>query len=56
MRKDEIITSEGWRRLQEIGIAEGMVAIPYENEYGMYSRVYQFLKLGLAMLFRCISK
>lgn len=43
-RKDELVTSEGWRMLQEIGIQEGMVAIPYENESGPYSRVHHFLK------------
>lgn len=46
-RKDELLTSEGWRKLQEIGIAEGMVAIAYENRYAEYSRVYQFLKYHL---------
>ena len=44
---DNLITSEGWRKLSAIGIAEGMVAIPYESEYGPYSRVYQFLKYHL---------
>lgn len=44
---DNLITSEGWRKLSAIGIAEGMVAIPYEGEYGPYSRVYQFLKYHL---------
>jgi hypothetical protein len=43
-RKDELVTSEGWRRLQELGQAEGIVAIPYENKNGPYSRVHQFLK------------
>jgi hypothetical protein len=43
-RKDELVTSEGWRRLQDIGIQEGMVAIPYEKKSGPYSRVHQFLK------------
>lgn len=43
-RKDELVTSEGWRRLQEIGIREGIVAIPYENKSGPYSRVHQFIK------------
>ncbi len=43
-RQDKLVTSEGWRRLQEIGIKEGMVAIPYEKKSGPYSRVHQFLK------------
>lgn len=46
-RRDELITSEGWRQLQALGIAEGMVAIPYENPYGEYSRVYQFAKYAI---------
>ena len=43
-RIDELSTSHGWKSLQEVGIAEGIVAIPYEDEYGTFSRVYQFLK------------
>lgn len=43
-RKDELVTSEGWRRLQDTGIEEGIVAIPYENRSGPYSRLHQFLK------------
>jgi Adaptive response protein AidB N-terminal domain len=49
-RKDEPVTSEGWRRLQEIGIQEGMVAIPYEQKSGPYSRVHQFLKSVLLLV------
>ncbi|MCJ1245498.1 hypothetical protein MMC30_002702 [Trapelia coarctata] len=33
-RRDELVTSEGWRRLRGIGIAEGMVAGEYERELG----------------------
>lgn len=43
-RRDELITSEGWRKLSAIGIEEGMVAIGYENQYLQYSRPYQFCK------------
>ncbi|PNP76157.1 hypothetical protein FNYG_10446 [Fusarium nygamai] len=46
-RRDELITSEGWRNLQAFGIAEGIVAIPYENQYAEYSRVYHFAKYAL---------
>lgn len=46
-RVDKLVTTEGWRALSAIGIAEGIVATPYENEYGPYSRVYQFLKYHL---------
>lgn len=43
-RQDELITSEGWRKLSAVGIQEGMVAIGYENEYFQFSRTFQFLK------------
>ena len=43
-RQDELITSEGWRKLSTIGIKEGMVGIGYENQYGQYSRPWQFCK------------
>jgi alkylation response protein AidB-like acyl-CoA dehydrogenase len=46
-RRDELVTSEGWRNLQRVGIEEGMVAIPYENKYEEYSRVYHFAKYAL---------
>ena len=46
-RRDDLVTSEGWRNLQRVGIEEGMVAIPYENKYGEYSRVYHFAKYAL---------
>ncbi|KAE8377945.1 acyl-CoA dehydrogenase/oxidase [Aspergillus bertholletiae] len=46
-RRDELVTSEGWKSLQALGIAEGMVAIPYENPYHEYSRVYHFAKYAL---------
>ena len=38
-RVDNLITSEGWRGLQEFGIAEGMVSLPYQNTQAEYSRV-----------------
>jgi hypothetical protein len=43
-RQDKLLTSEGWRGLQRIGIKEGIVAIPYVSLYGPYNRVYQFIK------------
>lgn len=46
-RRDELITTEGWRNLQALGIAEGMAAIPYENRNAEYSRVHQFAKYAL---------
>lgn len=46
-RRDELVTSEGWRCLQDIGIEEGMVAIGYENHYAEHSRVFHFAKYHL---------
>ncbi|KAH8803716.1 acyl-CoA dehydrogenase/oxidase [Xylogone sp. PMI_703] len=46
-RRDELITTEGWRNLQALGQAEGMVAIPYENYFAEYSRIYHFAKYAL---------
>ncbi|KAL7944962.1 acyl-CoA dehydrogenase/oxidase [Trichoderma barbatum] len=46
-RRDELITTEGCRNLQALGQAEGMVAIPYENNYAEYSRVYHFAKYAI---------
>lgn len=46
-RKDELVTSEGWRELQKLGIREGVVAIAYEKKFARFDRIYQFLKLHL---------
>ena len=46
-RRDELVTSEGWRKLQDLGIEEGMVSIGYENENAQYSRVHHFAKYHL---------
>lgn len=43
-RDDPLVTSEGWRRLQEIGIQEGIVALAYENNEGCNPRIRQFVK------------
>lgn len=43
-RQDHLVTSEGWRNLQDMGIREGIVAIAYENANGRYSRMHQFIK------------
>lgn len=46
-RRDELITSQGWQNLQRLGIEEGIVAIPYENTYKEYSRVYWCAKYAI---------
>ncbi|KAK4499985.1 hypothetical protein PRZ48_008171 [Zasmidium cellare] len=43
-RIDQLVTSEGWRELQNLGISEGIVAIGHEDRYGRHARLYQFLK------------
>jgi hypothetical protein len=40
-RSDELKTSEGWRRLQEFGIRNGMVAEGYDGRCG---RIGQFAR------------
>jgi alkylation response protein AidB-like acyl-CoA dehydrogenase len=40
-------TGLGWRSLQNYGIEQGIVAIPYEGDYGSYGRLYQFIKYHL---------
>lgn len=46
-RRDELITSKGWQNLQNMGIEEGIVAIPYENAYAEFSRVYWCAKYAI---------
>jgi len=43
-RTSRLVTSEGWKKMLNIGHQEGIIAIAYENEYGEYSRVVQFAK------------
>ena len=43
-RKDELVTSEGWRRLSALGQEEGMVAMGYQNRLGPLSRPLMFVK------------
>lgn len=46
-RDDPLVTGEGWRKLQGIGIREGIVGLAYENEgqnNAWNPRVHQFVK------------
>ncbi|EGO60324.1 hypothetical protein NEUTE1DRAFT_75270 [Neurospora tetrasperma FGSC 2508] len=48
--KQELIVTEGWRKLQEFGFANGVVAINYDSSSpsnGPYSRLIQFLRCHL---------
>ena len=46
-RIDRLETSEGWKKLKEIAIREGVVAISHERKYGESSRVYAFMKSAI---------
>ncbi|POR33065.1 Putative acyl-CoA dehydrogenase AidB [Tolypocladium paradoxum] len=46
-RVGELVTTEGWRELQNFGIAKGVVACGYDTPYGAFSRPLQFLRLHL---------
>jgi alkylation response protein AidB-like acyl-CoA dehydrogenase len=39
-----LITSQGWKSLQDIGISEGIVALGYDTAFSGHERVVQFLK------------
>ncbi|PFH62603.1 hypothetical protein XA68_12855 [Ophiocordyceps unilateralis] len=43
----ELVTAEGWRKLRDFGIANGIVACGYDTPYGAYSRPLQFLRTHL---------
>lgn len=44
-RVDQLHTSEAWRKIEELAIREGFVAIAYERKYNEYSRIYSFAKV-----------
>ncbi|XP_038054791.1 acyl-CoA dehydrogenase family member 11-like [Patiria miniata] len=44
-RTDKLITSNAWKQQKVIAAEEGIVAIPYEQEYGPFSRVYWAAKM-----------
>lgn len=46
-RRDEILVSDGWRRLEAAAATEGIVASGYERRQGELSRVYQAALLYL---------
>ncbi|KAK3944103.1 hypothetical protein QBC46DRAFT_280412 [Diplogelasinospora grovesii] len=43
----ELVTTEGWRKLQECGFRNGVIATGYDTGLGEYARVVQFLRLHL---------
>ncbi|OAA60756.1 acyl-CoA dehydrogenase [Cordyceps fumosorosea ARSEF 2679] len=46
-RTNELVTGEGWRELQKMGISKGIVATGYDTPHGRFSRPLQFLRLHL---------
>lgn len=38
---------EEWKEMKRISAKEGLIAIPYEKNFSIYSRLYQILKLYL---------
>ncbi|HEX2494620.1 MAG TPA: acyl-CoA dehydrogenase family protein [Steroidobacter sp.] len=46
-RIDQVIVSPLWRRAAEIAAQKGLVAIPYEQAHGRYSRIHQFAAVYL---------
>ncbi|KAJ5018583.1 Acyl-CoA dehydrogenase family member 11 [Colletotrichum sp. SAR 10_99] len=45
--KTELVVGEGWRGLQNFGIAKGIVATGYDISLGSSARVIQFLRIHL---------
>ncbi|OJD14766.1 hypothetical protein AJ78_04916 [Emergomyces pasteurianus Ep9510] len=47
-KQDPLVTSEGWRKLQAVGIEEGIVGLAYEDPQSQWNnRAYQFAKYHL---------
>ncbi|KAF2840891.1 hypothetical protein M501DRAFT_1001953 [Patellaria atrata CBS 101060] len=47
VRQDKLVTPAGWRELQALGIREGIVGLGYDENFGRFARLYQFLKYHL---------
>lgn len=46
-RVDKLVTCNAWKQMKRISAEEGLIAIPYENKFSIYSRLYQIYKLYL---------
>lgn len=46
-RIDKLIVCDAWKEMKNISAREGLIAIPYENKFSVYSRLYQIAKLYL---------
>jgi hypothetical protein len=46
-RVDKLLTCQEWKELKKVSATEGLISIPYERKFSIYSRLYQTLKLYL---------
>ena len=46
-RVDNLIVTNAWNEMKKVSAKEGLISIPYENQFSIYSRLYQILKLYL---------
>ena len=46
-RIDHVRTSSAWKQLKNVSAEEGLVSLPYEQNFGEYSRIHQAAKLHL---------
>ena len=46
-RVDRLICCDAWKQMKRISAEEGLVAIPYEKQFSIYSRLYQISKIYL---------
>lgn len=45
--KSELVVAEGWRKLQDFGIRNGVVAFNYDTDHQQFSRLIQCVRLHL---------
>lgn len=45
--KSELVVAEGWRKLQDFGIRNGVVAINYDSDHQQFARLIQCVRLHL---------
>jgi alkylation response protein AidB-like acyl-CoA dehydrogenase len=45
--KSELVVTEGWKKLQDFGITNGVVAINYDTDHAQFSRLVQSIRLHL---------
>ncbi|KAK4251766.1 acyl-CoA dehydrogenase/oxidase [Corynascus novoguineensis] len=44
---NELVVTEGWRRLQDLGFQKGVIAVNYDSDYGPFNRLAQFIRCHL---------